>query len=500
MRTEQFLAHHGVTRNPFAEEDAQTDQVFKSRCVEVHHPAWDKVYGNPGDPATSLVFGEKGAGKTAMRLQIAEAVDRHNAAAEPGDKVWIVEYDDFNPLLDRFADRLSARKGRDAKHVLEEWKLWDHMDGVLSIAVTDLIDRVLAPKTDPHRIERQALRQLDAAQRRDLMLLAACYDDSTAAPHKDRWKRLRRKVGYPAWRASGWFAIGLLVTVAVFAALAVLHRQEWLIASEWLRWPWTYAVIAAGWVPWAAKWTARKLRALKVSSNVRVLRRDRGALASLLMRFRTKDLDNQPLPEQRRTDDRYELLEKLQGVLRSLGYGGVMVLVDRVDEPHLLGGRVESICDFVWSMLDNKFLRQPGLGFKLLLPSELLEYLNRESRDFHQRARLDKQNVVPSLDWTADSLADLAAARLAACVDGDSTPRLRDLIDPAVSDARLAETLRTLRTPRHLFKFLFRLISTHCQEHSESDPVWRVGPKTFEAVQAVYSREQASVDRGLAVS
>lgn len=500
MRTDQFLAHHGVTRNPFAEEDAQTDQVFKSLCVEVHHPAWDKVYGDPTDPATSLVFGEKGAGKTAMRLQIVEAVSRHNESAAPGERVWVVEYDDFNPLLDRFADRLSARKGREAKHVLEEWKLWDHMDGVLSIAVTDLIDQLLAPKSDPRRIDRQAIRKLDAAQRRDLMMLAACYDDSTAAPHNDRWKRLSRKIGYPAWRASGWFLVGLLVTVGVLAALAGLHQQEWLDAGEWLRWPWTYVGIAAGWMPWIAKWFSRKFRAMKVGRNVRVLRRDRGALTSLLMRLRTKDLDNQPLPEQRRTDDRYELLEKLQGVLRSLGYGGVMVLVDRVDEPHLLGGRVEAICDFVWSMLDNKFLRQPGIGFKLLLPSELLEHLNRESRDFHQRARLDKQNVVPSLDWTADSLADLAAVRLTACADGDAKPRLRDLIDPAVSDERLSETLRTLRTPRHLFKFLFRLISTHCQEHTESDPVWRIGPQTFEAVQAVYSREQASVDRGLAVS
>lgn len=499
MRTDQFLAHHGVTRNPFAEEDAQTDQVFKALCVEVHHPAWDKVYGDPTDPATSLVFGEKGAGKTAMRLQVADSVERHNASAELGDRVWVVEYDDFNPLLDRFADRLSARKGRDAKQVLEEWKLWDHMDGVLSIAVTDLIDRFLAPKTDAKRLDRQAARRLDAAQRRDLMLLAACYDDSTAAPQAERWKRLRRAVGYPSWRASGWFSIGVLVTVAIAAALIVLHQREVLDAWDWLRWPWTYAAVAAGWTPWLAKWAARKFRARKIGRNVRVLRRDRGALTSLLMRLRAKDLDNQPLPEQRRTDDRYELLEKLQGVLRSLGFGGVMVLVDRVDEPHLLGGHVEAIRDFVSSMLDNKFLRQPGIGFKLLLPAELLEHLNREGRDFHQRARLDKQNVVPSLDWTADSLADLAAARLGACSDSGTATRLRDLIDPAVSDTRLSEALRSLRTPRHLFKFLFRLISTHCNQHTESDPVWRVGPDTFESVLAVYSKEQASIDRGLSV-
>lgn len=496
MRTDDFFNHYGVTRNPFAEEDAQTDQVFKSRCREVRHPAWDKVYGSPNDPATSLVFGEKGAGKTAMRLQIVEAVAKHNETAKPDDRVWVIEYDDFNPLLDRFADRLPARKGRDAKRVLEEWKLWDHMDGVLSIATTDLVDRLL----DKTRLDRKCLKNLDTAQRRDLMLLAACYDDSTAEPQSQRWKRLAGVVGYSTWLASGWFGIGVAITVAIVCAIALFHYWDWYHIKSWLAWPWTYVAIAAGWAPWAVKWFSRHRRAWKVASNVRVLRRDRGTLAGLLMGVRTEDLENQPLPDKRRTDDRYELLGKLQGVLRSLGYGGVMVLVDRVDEPHLLGGRVEAMRDFVWSMLDNKFLRQPGLGFKLLLPAEVLDYLNREDRDFHQRARLDKQNVIPSLDWTAQALSDLANARLAACSDQDPAPMLRDLIDPAVGDTRLNDALRSLRTPRHLFKFLYRLISTHCNQHADSNPAWKIEPQTFEAVLAVYAREQASVDRGLAAS
>ena len=64
MKTQQFLEHHGIAVNPFAEEDAQTDPVFKDHCSDrTFHPAWDKVYGNPSDPATSIVFGEKGAGQ-----------------------------------------------------------------------------------------------------------------------------------------------------------------------------------------------------------------------------------------------------------------------------------------------------------------------------------------------------------------------------------------------------------------------------------------------------
>src|SRR5262249_12942748 len=33
MKTEQFLSHHGIVGNPFSEEDAQTDTVFKRRCL-----------------------------------------------------------------------------------------------------------------------------------------------------------------------------------------------------------------------------------------------------------------------------------------------------------------------------------------------------------------------------------------------------------------------------------------------------------------------------------
>ncbi len=42
-------------------------------------------------------------------------------------------------------------------------------------------------------------------------------------------------------------------------------------------------------------------------------------------------------------------------------------------------------------MLDNKFLKHPGLGFKLLLPIELVRFIEREDKMFYERSRLDKQ-------------------------------------------------------------------------------------------------------------
>ena len=144
MRVQQLLEHHGIAVNPFAEEDAQSDPVFKERCRDAaYHPVWDKVYGDPSEPATSIVFGEKGAGKTAMRMQMAGRIALHNSQSHAG-RLFVIQYDDFNPFLDHFADRLSARKQREPARVLAEWKLWDHMDAILSLGVTSLVDRILA--------------------------------------------------------------------------------------------------------------------------------------------------------------------------------------------------------------------------------------------------------------------------------------------------------------------------------------------------------------------
>ena len=140
MKIQDFLKHHGISRNPFAEEDAQTDAVFKNHCIDnTFHVGWDKINGDPNDPATSIVFGEKGAGKTALKLQIEGSIEEHNQQ-HPGSKLFVIKYDDFNPFLDRFRDHFGARFRRTDK-LLGAWHLWDHMDAILSLGVTDLVDQ-----------------------------------------------------------------------------------------------------------------------------------------------------------------------------------------------------------------------------------------------------------------------------------------------------------------------------------------------------------------------
>jgi hypothetical protein len=216
------------------------------------------------------------------------------------------------------------------------------------------------------------------------------------------------------------------------------------------------------------------------------------------MHFSNDELSGQPLPTKPRTDDRYEQLAKVQGVLTSLGFAGIIVLVDRVDEPDLMGGSAERMKALLWPMLDNKFLKHPGVGFKLLLPVELAHYVDREERDFHQRARLDKQNVIRTLEWTGEALYDVANQRLRACQkDGAGKATLRKLFSDNIQDRRLIDVLREMRVPRHMFKFMHQLLVAHSNAHTEDEPVWQITPETFEATLALFRREQEAYDRGL---
>lgn len=520
MQFLEFLAHHGMGQNPFAEEDAQTDAVFKEHCIaSTFHPAWDKIFGTPADPATSIVFGEKGSGKTALRLQIQNHIAKHNAQY-PKQRCFVIPYDDFNPFLDAFQSRV-GRKGGRPERVLREFQLWDHMDAILSVGVTSLMDLLFkarggaqqTPSEQPFAIDRDYRRRLRAHQGRDLLLLAACYDNSTAAPLRTRWKQLRFRL--LEWAPITWttFGVGVLGTAALAAGMwwlgtpPVTEEQPSSLRSVLhhlgTHWKIYAALLLAVWAPWGCRIAWRGWTAWRITRGLRVLKRRVGHTARILTRFSSGQLADQPLPIKPRTDDRYALLAKLQSILESLGFTGIIVIVDRIDEPHLVNGSADLMRAFLWPLLDNKFLRQPGLGIKFLLPAELTSFIDRESSDFYQRARLDKQNLIPSLRWTGESLLDMTNARLQACrydtsmSSPDGHPRLADLFDPQIGERRLVETLESLRVPRHVFKFLYRVIAAHCNAQSGSTPSYQVSPITFEAELAVYRRELQAADRGL---
>ncbi len=501
MKIEQFLAHHGISKNPFSEEDAQTDAIFKDHCINnTYHPTWDKIFGDASDPSTSIVFGEKGAGKTALRLQIAQNLAKYNKD-NPSDRVFVIEYDDFNPFLDRFRDALSTRKRR-ADKALAEWKLWDHMDAMLTLGVTGVVDWILDV---PHpsgwhasKIAPEDVKKLDQHQSRDLLLLAACYDQSTAETYRGRWQRLRKQLRF--WNLAAYWQLALangVTLVAAFVMLMLLFNGQW----EWLKSKWTYIMLfttlGVSWSPRGWQWCKSLIKARSIAKHLRVGNRETSSLRKVLMAFTDNQLAGQPLPAKDRTEDRYESLYKFQSILKSLGFAGMIILVDRVDEPHMINGSADMMKALLWPMLDNKFLKQPNIGLKLLLPSELGEYVKREDREFYQRARLDKQNMIPSLDWTGESLYDVANARITASSINGKKPTLRNFFSDDIPDQRLYDVFQQVRVPRHMFKFIYRMLVAHCNAHSDAQPVWQISRETFESNLALYMRDLDEYDRGV---
>lgn len=494
MNINTFLEHHGINRNPFAEEDAQTDPVFKEHCISnAYHPIWDKVYGDPHEPSTSIIFGPKGSGKTAMRLQ----VDRHLAKysdENPSKRIYVIHYDDFNPFLDHFCERMSRRTSKKPEKVLESWRLWDHMDSILCLGVTDLVDRILAGQDRPasEAVSTQAARSLDRTSARDLLMLAACYDQSTSSSFNKRWNSLRKSVRYGNMATKWSFPLGALSLIGSIALVVWLFLRDRGAEAEpvspnvfWL----IPLITLIGSLPYLINLVKCQRAALGIRRHMRVGKRETGELRKTLQRIPPRELASQPLPRFERTDDRYELLNKFQSILKRLDFSGVVVLMDRVDEPHMTGGKPELMQRFVWPLLDNKLLKHPGIGFKIMLPQELHRDIERETREFHERARLDKQNVIPAFQWTGESLYDLARARMLACAAEGQSPEPRDLFAAELSYERMLSAFQSLRVPRHLFRFLYRVLVDHCNRHTDAQPEFKIKGETFESALAVYSRE-----------
>lgn len=505
MRIKDFFEHHRIVGNPFAEEDAQTDLVFKSHCIKnTFHPAWDKLFGSPEEASTSIVFGEKGAGKTALRLQMVRALAEYNTD-HPDARPFVIEYDDFNPFLDAFKARFPRR--RSPERVLDQFKVWDHLDAILSLGTTQLVDRILYPSevSYPAAVDTRSmpLEKLSHHQKRDLLALLVCYDHSRSEEPRIRWRRLAEKLSFRDWK--GWlsvqreFLIGLLGSILVLLFFILCFRNDWLPSLSWKAWFLIPLALAFPWVFSAWKALYRWWSAFRLGRSIHVLKPKKGDVRKILMQFPTDDFISLPLPSCRESDNRYELLARFQKILSSLGFSGLIVLVDRVDEPYLINGSTELMKRLIWPMLDNKLLQHPGMGFKLLLLDSLLRRIERESKEFHERSRIDKQNLVRNLDWTGEALLDLTNARLQACKNGEENPTIEQFFDESITRRQLIDAFGKLKVPRHLFKFLYRLLTQHIAAHTDAEPVWTISPTLFATELALYLKEREAAERQLGV-
>jgi hypothetical protein len=506
MNLNRFFEHWKIAQNPFRVEEARHDAGRGGgRVGGSVHSDFEKIMGGPDQPSTAIVFGEKGSGKTAIRLQIESRIREHNRS-NPSSRVFLVPYDDLNVFLDHVHERYHAKDPLDS---LEKLRLVDHMDAILSVAVGSLVTGVVGGPDggrDPEMA--RAARRMPLEQRRDLVLLQAVYGQGTDAA--ERTGRLRRALSLWAggpelfWRAlswAGWIPGAALLAWSVFpgaaagvvtvgpTGVAALRIAGLVLLALWLIVPGKRLV----WDRFAASRVARRLRRQMVISD-----RPEASYARALTRVPRELWSPGQIPVTGSDEARYAMLDRLRRVLRALGYSGMLVLIDRVDEPTLISGDARRMRAVIWPMLNNKFLQQEGFGIKMLLPIELRHLLFRESSAFFQEARLDKQNLVERLSWTGAMLYDLCEARLRACrEEGAGEISLLDLFEEDVTGRDVVDALDQMHQPRDAFKFLYRCLTEHCSNVTEGDEKWRVPRLVLEGVKKQESERLQGLYRGI---
>jgi hypothetical protein len=500
------------------------DNGDRRSVVQPHptlHSDFEKILGDLRRPSTAIVFGEKGSGKTAIRLQIAERISSFNRE-HPGAKVLLVPYDDLNGVLDRFHRRV---QGKTPHESFQKFRLVDHIDAVLGLVVPRMLDSLLAKPANgqPVRVRnsaegtptateavegldlgpepRKVARKLDTIAKRDLLLLQAVYDRPDSADLRTTRLRRQLRVGLPGslllWTALAWF--GWLPAAAVL--FYGLTRPEGFAFSQ----PTgiAFLVLLAMWLVLVLKryaWDLLMMRSLasRVRRQVRVQARLDASYARSLRQIDPIVQDANHLPLTESDEARYAMLDRLRRTLREFGFNGIIVVLDRVDEPTLISGDPERMKAVIWPLLNNKFLQQEGLGIKMLLPVELRHALFKESSAFFQEARLDKQNLVERLTWTGSMLYDLCDARLKACREPGAGPiSLLDLFADDVAARDLVDALDQMHQPRDAFKFLYACLSEHCSNVTAEQEQWQIPRLVLEGVRKQQSDRVQQLYRGI---
>lgn len=503
--TESDTAVHSSSNDATTTSSSTTSQQHSIGAVHASHSDFEKITGEFNRPSTSIVFGEKGSGKTAIRLQMVQRADDYNQR-HPDARVLLVEYDDLNPVLDRFVARVAGEGRRDdVAKALKKLTLSDHIDAVLGRVVPRLVDGLLGENDSGSSVsfsdqQRRAARRIDASLRRDLLLLQAVYDQGDHAAERTgrlrRTLRLKRGGAHLLWNIlafAGWILpIGAIVGFGWAGGWKYNNFELVVLGLAILIW--AVGLTKVFGVDRARDFTLGK----KIRRQILVSPRTAGTYAKSLQHLEPAQLGPSSIPSTNSVEARYAMLDRAIRVLRSLGFVGLLVVVDRVDEPSIIQGDTEKMRLVVWPMLDAKFLQADGLGVKMLLPIELRHALFRESNAFFQQARLDKQNLIERLTWTGAMLFDLCNARLHACRSPDADPiTLLDLFESDVTRQDLVDALDQMHQPRDAFKLLYQCLVEHCSNVTEDQAQWRIPRLVLENVRKQQSERLRQLELGV---
>lgn len=452
MRIEDFLSRHGLRVNPFANAEEALGDVVLERLLEERnfhygHPQWPKFCGDPPGNQTSMVFGLKGSGKTAMRLALTRGISEHNGA-HPEDRTLLVDYEEFNTYLDSwkahvereietqrtFWDRL-LDKPREHATQNKHWKLAHHVDAIIAES-TRLFEGLFK--------DASKVRRWDAHTKYDALFLAAAYLPERSSDYLRAISSLHQVLFSPSERMVSNMAhlLGGILTLGIYPAY---------------------------------RWFSANSLAHHISRAVQVIERSPSDLRSALLRIPPTYLKVQGLADKsadiNAENTRYEALDKLLRIAQRAGYPRLTVIIDKVDEPTMISGDYDKMADFIIPLWNNKILQMAGLSFKMLLPAQIHERIRKANSELSNVARLDKANVIYPFTWSGEHLYEILSERAAVCAEGGVTREfaLEQLFDDEITRDMLIAELAKLALPRHAGKFMYRCLSDACTNLIASD-------------------------------
>ncbi|MBI1389543.1 MAG: hypothetical protein GC154_13960 [bacterium] len=481
MFTQTWRDFWGLQEDPFTCEDADKDGILSDLKPTAVHWSFDRLYGSPRIPAPAIIFGEKGSGKSALRLMMRRRLEQHNQE-NPDNRVFLIEYIDYNPYMSQFRRAIGVRNDdHAADKVIQRWGIAEHLDCILSLGVSQLVDQIVDGKKNASGLSKKLKVYL--------ILLAAMYYNSNQRTQIETVETLMKQFGLGKFRV---FLCWASAAVASFAGL-VLMLLPWLplsFSAPGPKWLWLALgglVLAGTWLPFAWFTMTAASMAARADRAVKALPKNTAALREVLNRLTPKERKEYNLPRGSDESPRYQLLQRFTEILKEFGYEGVYIVMDRIDEPTLISAREDAMRAFVEKLLDIKLLQFPNVGLKLFLPIELDKIHRNAPPEQLKRMRLDKSNLIPELKWSGQELYEIANQRLQSSIKtGSKAVALSDFFAEDFDIGYLKETLNTLGTPRYAFGFLSEMFSDYVKtlpnELSENDPRWNIPRSQFDIV------------------
>lgn len=460
MEPTAWLQCFGLRRDPFQAGDARQDEVLALDPLGMLHVRYAEVRGATGVPHSCLVVGAPGSGRSTLCMQLV-AEDEHDAMQRPGQGRRVVPMANFGEV----ALEVERRRGATITRC-------EAIDLVLHRIVPELVDEVLGVANDGVRPRMPvvdaaaAIESAGPSACRDLLVLQALYDRDGAAAGRTMELRDRFALsgGVLAEAARAWGLVLMGSSVLLSAVMLAFgdRRDEALVralptvAPEWARaLPWIgIGLVLSASLGLLGRWTVAGLlarsRVRRAQRSIVVTDRDAGDLAACLNELRPADLRR--VPRRGALQPRLDLLDRLERLVRLLGWRSIALVVDGVgDDP--------SSRRAISALLDERIVQRSGTSVVLAATRTAVEGI-----------RVPCSRV--ELDWTAPSLRRLLQSRMDRCAERPiAAPTLDALFDPAIPSAEVDAWLVRWGTPRAALDAMAALVRRQAETDGPTNAV-----------------------------